>query len=233
MSVNQEKREWQTKHHELQRELKECVIDDRFYTSLGLGKEWKAIQRIDSDATDNLRGKVLRVVYTLKIIKESIKDNHSVDKTKEFMHLFESRLKIIKQQVRDGFDATVQEEQVLEKALSEVDLEQIDAHDNSTTQATAHRKEQTKRIANTFEKALELQSQVGSIDRELADLGGRCGDWDSRDHDIFLRSVTQALGIDAAFKLKSSSNIVTKLMVVLPGKNQIEIEEHIARLACT
>jgi hypothetical protein len=72
-------------------------------------------------------------------------------------------------------------------------------------------------------------------------LGGRCGGWDSRDHDVFMRVWTQvglptvvsanSEGVAAQSKFapsrESVDQFIRKLTPLMPGKDGEEIDDHV------
>ena len=57
--------------------------------------------------------------------------------------------------------------------------------------------------------------------------GGRCGSWDPRDHDLFLKGVTKYVGVDLAMLVTPSKPLLNKLLALIPSKNEEELKEHI------
>lgn len=81
--------------------------------------------------------------------------------------------------------------------------------------------------ANFFLSSLMCSPQLGSLG--IRHLGG----WDTRDHDVFLRVWTQTLPPPtdtqalAGLPAKSMQSFCRRVAPLLPGKDSLEIEEHI------
>jgi len=100
--------------------------------------------------------------------------------------------------------------------------------------------QQRKRSAERYDKSVERQAKIGTIDRKLAALGGRNGGWDVRDQDVFLRAWTQSITSeiekqlagsdtpDIDLSLSSRALVMKRCQPLLPAMGEEEISEHIS-----
>ena len=227
-------REWIRQLREIQKEMKSVDVREQTLVTLGLQKEWRDIQSSYVEFQSNLVKKVGRARDSLKAIQESIAGNHPVEITKSKIMQLESSLSSIKVYLSTDYCDREQEMKELLNFFASFKIEDYGSPKKSDDAAL--KAAQASKVAETFDKSLAIQSKIGKIDRQLAELGGRNGSWDPRDHDTFLKCLVQTFGNDYLKCLSSGgSNIIPKLLIALPNKNQVEIEEHIRMyiLCCT
>lgn len=203
--------------------------DDEFQSS------WKEMERRGEAANRATRKSLAGFKLDVKAIKT--KQTGTVDPASIAVLLenFESKLSSYKSSMRKDFDmlvdafATTEEDlrQCLERstitgvgASCGVTSQGDDSFDsgNSSLQQKKARKQE-------LDKNLQMQTQVGLIDRQILELGGRYGKWDPRDHDVFMRIWNQNPVVSKTSHPKRST-VCKKLVTLLSDKTDVECEEH-------
>jgi hypothetical protein len=221
-------REWQERRRELLRESRTCKTDDSIVTSMGLNKERLLLQQQCEDLAVVTSKRVSRVGDGLKALHECVKTKQSTEAIRTAIDQFESRLNSAKASLQAAYEKLVDEEKALDSELSQVILHEYeDVVGVTSKERETEKQAAAQKISDKFQKTLAIQAQIGSIDRRIAQLGGRCGNWDSRDHDAFLAGVVKTVGGDI-LKLQSTRGVVPRLLMLLPNKSDTEVEEHIS-----
>jgi len=142
---------------------------------------------------------------------------------------FETKVTAYKSAMRRDFDvlvrdfATTSEELrvCLENSSANAKTEGGDDSFESEDQSEAALAKDKER-KQQLDRNLQMQTQVGLLDRKILDLGGRYGKWDPRDHDVFLRLWNQAAGASRPKK----QLLIKKLQMQLADKTDVECAEH-------
>eukprot|EP01041_Mallomonas_annulata_P001081 gene1083-2111_t len=269
-SIRKDKVEWQMQYKVLSREVKQLMA--KYTMSLrgyeDLTKEWRDYNSSYDDNTLQIRNKLQRFKIQLDAITRYLQDTQIVrTNTNELqikLESFEGKLSSFKSRMREDFEGICQEEvmvtqdlAVFESKCQYWDNEGRDAAgsgrrsssatrggDNDNVEEAGRRRRVAERNANN----LAHQAKIGAIDRKLAASGGRCGGWDSRDHDVFLRAWTQTVDRDLETSLSASgasssdhtdldldmflpvatrSLLLRRLVPMLPGTDEEDINGHI------
>ena len=179
----------------------------------------------------------------LKLIKS--KQQHSAGNVdpvliKELLENFESKLTAYKSAMRRDFDALVSDlgptEEEVRLCLERSSVAGVDGDDSHDGGAAADQQQQAKRekAKQDLDKNLQMQTQVGLLDRQIQELGGRYGHWDPRDHDVFMRvwnqtphAPNQPEGQQASSSYPPKKRLLCrKLVTLLSDKTDVECEEH-------
>ena len=193
----------------IQQSLEKCgsmVRDDDFnglYRELGKSRQTEV---------ESAHKRILNFRTGLDNIEDRLKDargpgagrtQYNPADLQRYLEAFESKLSAYKKSMRAEFDALQNNEKVLEvdvdNMLSKIETwEDNDEDANKTNYAKREaekekEKVQKTRLADRYEKHVQLQGNIGAIDRQLANLGGRYGGWDSRDNDVFMRVWVQTV----------------------------------------
>ena len=223
------KQDWIRQLRELRKDLKPLETRVQTLQALGLQREMRELQSSFDEFQSTISRKVSKARDDLKAVQESITSGHSVEMVKSrIMHL-ENCLHGAKVYLTSDYYDREQEMKELFEALDSFKLGEYDvptkAEDGVIKAAKA------TKVAETFDKSLAVQSKIGKIDRKLAEIGGRNGFWDPRDHDAFLKCLVQSFGNDYLQNLRGGGaiTIVPRLLIAISNKNQLEIEEHIQR----
>ena len=220
--------DWLRQLRELRKDLKAFETREQTLHALGLQREMREMQSAFNEFQNTISRKISKARDGLKAVQESISSSHPVEMVKtRVMHL-ESCLHGARIYLTSDYNDRDQEMKELLRSLDSFTVEEYDAPSKAEDGAT--RVAKATKVAETFDKSLAVQSQIGKIDRQLAEIGGRYGFWDPRDHDAFLKCLVQSFGNDYLQHLRNGgANIIPKLLVAIPNKNQLEVEEHIKR----
>jgi hypothetical protein len=143
---------------------------------------------------------------------------------------FETKVTAYKSAMRRDFDVLVRDfattteelrvclENSSANAKTEGGDDSFESEDLQSEAALAKDKERKQQL----DRNLQMQTQVGLLDRKVLDLGGRYGKWDPRDHDVFLRLWNQAAGASRPKK----QLLIKKLQMQLADKTDVECAEH-------
>ena len=229
-----------------------------------LQKEWKEFTLNRETSLKTMRKNITGFKNTLQTIRDKLKDIRQQSRAASeaeslqlVLETFEAKLSTYKSAMRLEYDGLEAEENVLEQDLNASLLRfehweagednGVNDADNAKKVLSSQLQQQTRaRTDDRYEKQLSVQADIGAIDRQLAVLGGRCGKWDSRDHDVFIRIWTQTIstpihdpedreGIESEYNAESiiilsahqRSLFMKKIIPVLPGKNEDEVHVHI------
>lgn len=220
-------REWQDRRRELQREARKVQPDDRVFATAQL-KEASTQQQLAEFCTSTWR-RVERVREALASLRESVKAGLPPANVRSAIDQFETRLAGAKASLQSAYEVLLEEGKTLEEELAEVSLAEYEGssrHGELARDSAREREKTALKVADTFEKTLAVQAQIGAIDRQLAQLGGRCGGWEARDHDAFLAALTKHTEGDAT-RIRVDRQTVGRLLAVLPNKNEVDVSEHI------
>ena len=151
------------------------------------------------------------------------------------LETFESKLSSYKSSMRAEFDSLVNEEEILFDDL-EAFLKRVDSWYRTDKEGLHEEEsrgpslEQKIRSADRYDKHVQLQAKIGTIDRQLARLGGRYGGWDKDDHDAFIRNWVQSVpaGVDATELSDTQKRaLLRKLVKSIPMKTEEEMIAHV------
>jgi hypothetical protein len=190
----------------------------------------------------------------LKSVREQKHGTYDPSDLQRYLESFESKLTSYKSSMRAEFDALRNEEDTLGKDVNNM-LERIDdwgkvessslssSSNNSKSKGIdivnqanveENKRQQRERTVERYEKHLELQGKIGTIDRQIANLGGMYGGWDSRDHDSFIRSWVQTMSSTSTqtqTQIILSSiqrrTLMKRLIANVPIKTEEELDDHI------
>jgi hypothetical protein len=221
--------EWIRIHRELLKHRRQVSLDEKLYSALNLGlmKEWIEQQQREQDLCGAIRKRLNRVREHLTSIRDGIRDGVSPGNLRESIQTFEERLNATKAYLQSSFESSTDEFTAIDKFLSEFDISLYDYDSNGGESKVERDEEQDARTASNLERSFAVQARVGAIDKELAQLGGRTGHWDSRDHDVFLKVITQLYGGNMS-KIRAEGPLIRKLAVALPNKIEEELIIHTA-----
>jgi len=236
-----DKREWKT---EQLRFLRHCQLVENGQLSLAardgeFSTEQREFVRNREVTLDIIKKKLTSFKMGLKNVHErlkGVKEGHSMYNPadlQKYLESFESKLAAYKSTMRAEFDGLAGEELKLDLEVQSVftkidewevsDMTKPDAPDQKERGGSLR-----PRVADRYEKHLELQGKIGVIDRQLATLGGRYGGWESRDHDTFLRAWVQCTsGSTAALSAAQQRVVRKRLVATVPLKTEEECQEHI------
>ena len=162
-------------------------------------------------------------------------DTSAVTAIKDLLESFEAKLSAYKSAMRKDFDALQAEygrcEEDLHASLESTAL-LATATDGKQGAEQQHKEALETRRAQQehLDQNLQMQHRVARIDRQIQELGGRCGRWDPRDHDIFMRiwnqtPVSQSGGRTHAHHPKKAA-LCKKLSALVVDKTDVDCEEH-------
>jgi len=174
----------------------------------------------------------------LKGAKEGGSSMYNPADLQKYLESFEGKLAAYKSTMRAEFDGLASEELKLDlevqSAFTKIDeWEVCDLAKPDAREQLSSQREGTSRarVADRYEKHMELQGKIGIIDRQLATLGGRYGGWESRDHDIFLRAWVQCTSTSssagsAALSDKEQRMLLKRLVATVALKTEEECRAH-------
>jgi hypothetical protein len=177
------------------------------------------------------------ILDRLKAVKEG---NHAVYNPadlQKYLESFETKLTSYKSTMRAEFDGLESEGLRLDEDLQNMTTKIIEWEVQDMVKPGIHPQlaprdgeisdDQRMRVADRYEKHVELQSKIGIIDRQLANLGGRYGGWESRDHDSFIRSWVQCTSTSQTVLSDAQrKTVLKKLIANVPLKTEEELMEH-------
>lgn len=249
-----EKEDWFLQSKKLLRELDltEKKVVQSFLPTDDNQKEWREFSKCRSDSYQLTKKKLLSFKVSLKNIKENLQSSDiasiKIENIEQQLQSFESKLISYKNTMRTEYEDLDLAEHNLDKDIQniyqKINIMDDENNDNKNKEDDINiNKKQSKQIADRYEKDLSKQAEIGAIDKQISALGGRCGNWDTRDHDTFLRIWTQVgCNINSITNNNNNSNsvdindyltefqiksIMRKLTQLLPQKDSFENEQHI------
>jgi hypothetical protein len=249
-----EKEDWLFQSKKLLRELElsEKKVIQSFLPTDDNQKEWREFSKCRSGSYQLTKKRLLSFKVSLKNIKENLQSSDiaslKIENIEQQLQTFESKLISYKNTMRTEYENLDLAEHNLDKDIQSVyqkiNLIDDENNDNKNKEDDINIiKKQSKQISDRYQKDLSKQAEIGAIDKQISALGGRCGNWDSRDHDTFLRIWTQVgCNINSITINNNNSNsvdindyltelqiksIMSKLTQSLPQKDSFENEQHI------
>ena len=242
-------REWKTEQLRL---LRHCQLVENGQLSLAaregeFSTEQREFVRNRAVNLDLTKKKLSSFKMGLKNVHERLKGVkegrgvHNPADLQKYLEAFEGKLAAYKSTMRAEFDGLASEELKLDlevqSALTKIDewevgdLAKPDAAKEALLRERSGEKDsaQRTRVADRYEKHMELQGKIGVIDRQLATLGGRYGGWESRDHDSFLRAWVQCTSSASQAELSATQKrvLLKRLVATVPLKTEEECREHV------
>ena len=155
-------------------------------------KETNELLRHRNGSLEQTKRFLSRFKNDLKFIKDTLGGNaggHGTGDIQSLLETFERKLMNYKLCMREEFENLVCEEKILDREISAF-LEGNDSF-NEEEKELKRRYDARAGISARLTRDLDKQSKIGAIDKQIAAMGNRNGNWDSRDHDLFMKILTQ------------------------------------------
>lgn len=205
--MKKEKEHWLIQEKVLAREHKDMLS---FYNSFvhrneDLFRDWKAYDSNRNESMKSMRKRLSGYKSHLRQILNMLQQVYSQTATetelqKKFEE-FEIKLNTFKSKMSKEYEDICREERQLTSDVEEflnysttwTDTKSNIRQKQPTVESDAKEDESRRRNVERMTEEIDRQSKIGAIDRQIATAGGRCGFWDSRDQDVFLRVWTQTV----------------------------------------
>ena len=193
-------------------------------------KETNELLRHRKSSFEQTKRFLSRFKTDLKFIEDTLGGNIGngcgTEDIQSLLETFERKLMNYKMCMREEFENLVCEEKILDKELSAF-IEEYDGF-NQEDQELKKRDEARTGINARLTRELDRQSKIGAIDKQIVAMGNKNGTWDPRDHDLFLKVLTQnSINILKLQNISYRRTTIKKLLIAFPGKNEDEMSDHL------
>lgn len=209
-------------------------------------QDFRSLNSCRVTTTTSIYKKLIGFQSSLQSIRERLRDinihKNKPETIQTMLESFENRLISYKNSMRGEFEDMYVEEAMLTKDIQTM-MSKVEAWDSSSSssssntnaEAESNKRNNQSQLADRYKRDMERQSEIGLIDKQLANLGGRAGGWDTRDHDSFLRVWSQlaysliVANDPLAYSItdEQRNTLIRKLSLLVVGKNTEELDEHI------